>query len=253
MEHQTYNTISITNYLEDQFMDKSEFIKAIIIAIIGSSTLNGIVTHLLYNNKLKKELKYKGNNAIAKEIGSSLQCFRDIELQLKVQEIYNISNQLDEKSRINFWGGECIYQEIFNTRESLVKYMNNIRNCRINHEKNFSCKTALNLVYIDRYFLELIQFIKKFGDDVDYPLWGTVFIADLNKWQAKIDKLLVKEINRYTYKLESHETIKWKLLRKKEVEKQFQKTILYSLVTGKIKGKKNNKLSKLIETINKFS
>lgn len=40
----------------------------------------------------------------------------------------------------------------------------------------------------------------------------------------KMDRLLVKEINRYRYKLESHETIKWRILRKWELERQYKRT-----------------------------
>ena len=44
--------------------------------------------------------------------------------------------------------------------------------------------------------------------------------------------MLVKEINKYSYKLESHASNKWKKLRKKELVKQYESTILHFLLTG---------------------
>ena len=40
-------------------MSKEEIIISIISTILGSSVLNGIITHLLYKNKLKKERRSK--------------------------------------------------------------------------------------------------------------------------------------------------------------------------------------------------
>ena len=51
--------------------------------------------------------------------------------------------------------------------------------------------------------------------------------------KKKIDKLLVKEINKYSYKLESHASNKWNRLRKKELIKQYERTILHFLLTDK--------------------
>lgn len=215
-------------------MTREEIILSIISIILGSSVLNGIITHILYNNKLKKELKNKGNDMIAQEIATSLQFFRNLELRLLTQEIYNIENELKERgSNVNLFGGECIYPEIFNNWESYNAYMEQIHICRREHEKNFSCKIALNLVFIDRYTKQLSLFMSENGNEPALPFWGAIFIADLQRWQKKIDKLLVKEINKYTYKLESHSSAKWRRLRKKELVKQYESTILYFLLTGK--------------------
>ena len=60
-------------------------------------------------------------------------------------------------------------------------------------------------------------------------------------------KLLVKEINKTTFKLESHTTKKWELLRKRELEKQWKETLLYYLILiltsilGSMIGKLKNK------------
>ena len=45
--------------------------------------------------------------------------------------------------------------------------------------------------------------------------------------------MLAKEINKYSSKLESHASNKWKRLRKKELTKQYESTILHFLLTDK--------------------
>lgn len=214
-------------------MEKAEIVIAVISTILGSSVLNGILTHFLYKNKLKKELEAKGHEMIASEIGKSLQFVRNMELKLTVQEIYDVENVLNERgSKVNMFEGECIYPEIFNDWESFNSFREIVHECRMEHEKNLSVKSALNLVFIDRYTSQLGLFMSENGDESTLPIWGTIFIFDLQKWQRKMDKLLVKEINKYGYKLESHETKKWKILRKIELTKQYNKTILHYLLTG---------------------
>lgn len=215
-------------------MEKEELLLSILSTILGSSILNGIITHILYNNKLKKELKNKGNDMVAQNISNSLQFFRNLELELTTQEIYDIENELNERGcDINLFGGECIYPAIFNDCASYNSFIEKIHICRERHEKNFSCKIALNLVFIDRYTKQLSLFMSQNGNEPSLPFWGTIFIADIQKWQKKIDKLLVKEINKHSYKLESHASNKWRVLRKKELIKQYESTILHFLLTNK--------------------
>ena len=59
----------------------------------------------------------------------------------------------------------------------------------------------------------------------------------------KVDKLLVKEINKHNYKLESHETIKWHLLRKRILKRNYENSFLYYFRTQR--PKKSRKLKKI--------
>lgn len=106
----------------------------------------------------------------------------------------------------------------------------------------------MNLVFIDKYIRQLSLFLSEHGGETFLPFWGTIFIFDLQKWQKKMDRILVKEINKYTYKLESHETRKWAKIRKKELIKQFEGTILYYLLTGKCK-KRDKKRMEIIKNL----
>jgi len=224
-------------------MEKNEIFLAVLSTILGSTVLNGILTHFLYKNKLKKELQSKGHEMIANEIGKSLNFVRNMELKLTFQEIYNISEEIDNRgSQVSLFGGECIYLEIFNNLESFNEFINLVQQCRVEHEKNLSVQIALNLVFIDKYIRQLFLFMSELGPEEMLPVWGTIFIFDLQKWQKKMDKLLIKEINKYGYKLESHETKKWNRLRKRELVKQYEETILFYLLKGKCRKKDRKKM-----------
>lgn len=209
-------------------------IYSIITIILGSSVVNGIINHFLYNNKLKKESKMKKNDTLSQKILEGLYSVRDAELELLGKEIYDVENEVDERGcRVDMFGDECVYPAIFNDIETYHAFLGKIKECRRIHEKNLSCEIALQLMFIEQYLAQLSLFMAENGGEENLQIWGTLFIFDLRMWQRKMDKLLVKEINKYSYKLESHQTKKWKFLWVRIVQNQFKKTILYFLLTGK--------------------
>lgn len=223
-------------------------IMTIVSSIFGSGILSVVVSHILYNNKLNKEIHYKGKEKIAENILKALTEFRDLELMIGVQELYDAENEFKNKGyHVNVFEGETIYPAIMNDWESLTEFFYKVQEIRSNYEKYLSCRVALNLVFIDRYIQKLILFIKEHGDEKMMHVWGTIFIFDLQKWQKKIDKILVKEINAHSYELESHETKKWTSLRKKELIKQYENTILYFLIENRC-SRKNKKKMQAIKT-----
>ncbi len=100
--------------------------------------------------------------------------FRDLELMLTVQEIYDIETELETRgSNVNLFGGECIYPAIFNDWDSFNQFIEQIHTCQCEHEKNLSCKLALNLVFIDRYINQLSLFMSENDNELSLPFWGT--------------------------------------------------------------------------------
>ncbi len=222
----------------------------IISSILGSGILSVFGTHILYSNKLKKEINHKGKEIIAKKIQEALCEIRDMELLIKSQEIYDVENILETRGDdVNMIEGEIIYPEIMNDWETFDGFHDNILEKRKDYEKYLSCKVALNLVFIDRYIHQLRLFLKDHGDEAFLPLWGTIFIFDLQRWQQRMDRILIKEINKHTYKLESHETKKWKHLRKKELIKQYENTILYYLKENKCSRRNKRKMEIIKNTL----
>lgn len=98
--------------------------KNIILTILGSGTLSAVMSHLLYSKKLKKDLNYRGNDSIAKEIEKSLKYTRDKVLKLRTQELFSAKEEYEQRgSQANMFGGECIYPAIFNDCDSYCKFI----------------------------------------------------------------------------------------------------------------------------------
>jgi len=216
----------------------------LITAILGSGLINCILTHILHSNKLRKEVKVKNISMIAEKVSESLDYFRDIELMLTSIEIYNVETEFAEKgAKVDMIDSNCSYYPgIFNDKESLICFLEKVSECRSKYERYLSCRLALNLVFIERYMIKVFLFAKDYQGEDMLPIIGAFLIVDLQKWQGRIDKILVKEINKTTFKLESHETKKWKLLRKWELEKQWKDTLLYYLIEGKCSKRKRKQM-----------
>lgn len=212
-----------------------EMLLPIITAILGSGLINCILTHFLHSNKLRKEVEIKNNSMIAEKVAESLEYFRDMELMLTTFEIYDVDNVLKEKgAKVDVIDMNCaFYPAVFTDKKSLVEFINKIRECRSKHEKYLSCRLALNVVFIERYMMKVLLFAKDYTGENILPTIGAFLVVDLQKWQRRIDKILVREINKATFKLESHETEKWRLLRKWELEGKWKNTLLYYLIEGK--------------------
>lgn len=212
-----------------------EMIVPIVTAIIGSGLINCILTHVLYSNRLKKEIKVKNNSMIAERVLESLQNFRDMELMLTTMEIYDVEAEYTNNgAKVDLINANCaVYPAVFNDKESIFQFVEKIGECRREYEKYLSCKLALNLVFIERYMMKAVLFANDYTHKNLLPTIGAFLICDLQKWQKRIDKLLVKELNRVRFKLEIHNDLKWKLLRKWELERQWKQTLLYYLIEGK--------------------
>ena len=109
-------------------MTKEETVIAVATILLGNGVINGIITHILYNGKLKRELAFQGNDMVAKNIQEGLQSLRNLIVELDTQEIYDIKNELDSRGyEVNMLGGECTYPAVFNTWKSLHEYQEKIR------------------------------------------------------------------------------------------------------------------------------
>lgn len=222
----------------------NEMLGPIITAILGSGLINCILTHILHSNKLRKEVKVKNNSMIAEKVAESLESFRDMELMLTTIEIYDVETEFEKKgAKVDMVNMNCaFYPAVFTDIQSIMQFVEKIRECRSKHEKYLSCRLALNLVFIERYMMKAMLFAKNYKGEKVLPTIGAFLVFDLQQWQKRIDKMLIKEINKATFKLESHETKKWSLLRKWELERQMKNTLLYYLVEGKCNRRKRKQM-----------
>lgn len=215
-------------------MDKGNIINLLVAAVISSSVINGIVTHALYSRKLKKEQRMKSGSMIGEKITSALLEVRELELELNVIEEY-------EERHIESYDAfkeNTIYPAIMNNAQTLISFSDKIDEIRRNYERFLDNEVALYLLFMDRYISQLMMYCAQFHNELLFPALGTLFIGDLCKWQKKFDKVLVRKINKASYKMEVQRGAKWKLLRKLIFERQWEKTLLYALIYDVCKNKK---------------
>lgn len=97
-----------------------------------------------------------------------------------------------------------------NDPESLMNFHNEINSCRRKYEKTLDCKTAINLLFIDRYIKQLMIYLSGFQDKRIMPALGMIIIFDIQSWQKRCNRGLVYRINNQKYKLEYQDGYKWK-------------------------------------------
>ena len=225
-------------------MDKKEIIELIIVSAISSVLsgvfLNGIVTHILYSRKLKKEQKVKFANSIGEKIVASLIAVREMVYRTKTIEIYNAETET-KKENFCVIDGNIIYPEFMNDIESLKNFYNNIISCRKKHEKNLDCKMAFELLFIERYIEQLMAYTSRFNDKRIMPALGTIIVPDVQTWQKRCDKRIISRINNQKYKLEYKGGYRWKLISERILKRKFKQTVLYALINDKAKFWKKEK------------
>ena len=220
----------------------------IIMAILCSSVCSTIFTHIFYGRKLKKELKTVRNSQISEDIAVSLQNIRNMVLLLDYQEIYNYENEIiKENQEFNFFENNVVYLSVFNDNSSFNKFLKKLSICREKDEKNLPYKLKIQLSFLQKYFLQLKLFINDHGGEKELRFWGTIFSVDLINWKEVTNKIIIYEINKSRYRLKYDSQQKRKRLRKKYLENQYQKTILYNLMSGTYNT--NPKLKKWSATI----
>lgn len=213
-------------------MTKEEIIKFIISAVLSGVFLNGIATHILYSRKLKKEQKARSQNVIWDKIAEALENIRNIELRCRVIEIYQIEDRLKDEEYIQAFVNEAIYPEVMNDSETFIGFYESVNQSRSKWGKYLDPKVGAYLFYMQNYCVQLIDFINKNNLSNNYPVAGTVFIFDLQKWQKEYEKLLVRRINKPKHKVYVEDGIRWERAKKRVLKKLWKTSMLYNLISG---------------------
>lgn len=224
---ETQEIIEVLNSIEP--MTKRQIIIYIISAVLGSSVLNGFITHMLYNRKLKKEQKVKFENMIGEKIANALLYVYEITTSASSIEVYNAEDKKADGS-LNLFDRNAIYPAIMNDGESLDNFTNMIHKCRTEYEKYLDCALALQIVYIERYMEQLKTYSAKHGGEQVLPTMGTIFIVDIQRWQKKCDKMLIRRMNKSKCRLDYHQGKKWQILREWFIVRQWEKSFLYKIM-----------------------
>lgn len=203
----------------------------IITAILGSGILSTLISHLLYTQKLKKEQLMKSENGIGRKMITALESAQELMEELNFIEIFEAEDKFKDPN-FRAVDGDVLYPTIMGDSESLWKFHTAIRQFREKYERYIDCKTALYIVLLDRYVMQLLLFASQFEEKY-WPRLGTILIVDFKRISHKCEKRLIRRINKQKYKMEYHNGIKWKILRKSALVKMWEKTILFHLLENK--------------------
>lgn len=207
-------------------MKKSE----IIIAIIGSAGLNGIITHILYNSKLKKEQKMRAKTNIWNKIVECLEQVRELELGAKSQEIYNFEEMISGGGYTDFSFDGLRYPSIMSDADTFFSFFTKINEARAQMSQYLDPEVGAYLHYMSGYAFQLMDYLKKNNLAGEYPLTGCFFFQDILAWQNALDTVVVRRLNKSSYKLHSEHGIRWNFAKKKVYMKLWRKTMLFKLI-----------------------
>lgn len=211
-------------------MEKDEIIVTIIAAVLGSGVLNGIITHFLYNNKLKKEQRMKVKDIIWGKVDNALEAIRDIELKTRARNIFDFESTIIESEYTDFQNGVPVYPEIMSDSQTFYKFFMEINGARGEWSKYLDTEVGAYLYYMEIYCMQLMEYLSKNGLVNSYQLAGYIFFEDILEWQRNYEKLIVKRLNKSKYKIYTESGRQWTRAKKKVDKKLRKKSILYQLI-----------------------
>lgn len=173
----------------------------------------------------------KSENGIGRKMITALESAQELMEELNFIEIFEAEDKFKDPN-FRAVDGDVFYPTIMGDNESLLKFHTAIRQFREKYERYIDCKTALYIVLLDRYVMQLLLFSSQFEEKY-WPRLGTIFIGDFKRISHKCEKRLIRRINKQKYKMEYHNGIKWKILRKSALVKMWEKTILFHLLENK--------------------
>lgn len=198
------------------------------ITTLLTSAIGIIVSHLLYSRKLFKETKNAGYIDISNKILQALEDAREIELKLKTFEILDLKNELIErKEKVDFFGFELKYHEIFTNFDHLNSFKHEVIEFRKQNSKYLSKKLNINMSFLHDYIFQLTAYLSLKIPEHFVPTISILFYNDLNIWQKRVDRIIIKEINRHKYKLEPHSGFVYHYLNYFYKRRYYKQTFLY--------------------------
>lgn len=199
---------------------------------IGVAVMTAVITaslNLIYNKwHIKKEQKVRFENVTGDRTAEALCAVRDIELKARNKEVYDIKNRMNEPNLDMFSPGR-IYPEIMNSPNDFTNFFECVSEARGEYERYLDYKTAAFLYYMENYCLTLMKYMAD-HQPLEFPLAGTAFIFDLQKWQKAYEKEIVKRINRPKYHVCAKDGWRWEYEKKKIMNKFWKRSILYGLI-----------------------
>ena len=187
------------------------------VLLVGATA---ILTHFFDVRKLKKERHTKYQDKIGESIADALTAVREISLSTKTFEIYEYSIDNSPADNANALADSVYYPAFMANKETFSQMCERVSSAREKHEPYLDLMSAAYLYIFERYLMNLALYAKKYRLQENLDVLGLIIIVDVQKWENKFDRHLVKRLNRPHYKLFSRHGWLWKFA-KCYVEKKY--------------------------------
>ncbi|MGN1165087.1 MAG: hypothetical protein ACI4S2_01500 [Lachnospiraceae bacterium] len=202
--------------------------------LIAGGLIAGVISminFLLPNYGLKGKKKIEINTEQAKDKINAIKKVIEFEQKANIIEDVNIVHpKLFGIRRITPGENQLIYMSIVEDRNNLIDFWNELAEIRRSEDIWLSRKVSAYLLYAEKYimdFLEFLKYIEYIENDL-YP-FGLLIAPDIQRWQRKLDAILVQELNDVPFEMESHSGDEWEY-EKEILEESYKQTVLYSLI-----------------------
>lgn len=197
--------------------------------------VTAVVTHFFESLKQRKEQKIKFRSTIGEQIATALSSVRKLVVNINTIEVFAAAETIpqNDANNISAFQDFSYYPSFMTNHKTFGQLCDEISLLRKNSEQFLDLKSAAYLYGIEKYLISLMLFIGHNNLQDHLPFIGCFVIADVQNWEKKFDKHLVKKINKPHYKLFSRHGIKWRIT-KWYIKKSFlNKSELHKMMQGK--------------------
>lgn len=212
-------------------MEYKEIIGFIITVFLGSGGIFAVIKILFPNLGLKNQKKLEIKTEQAKQRINLIQ--KVIKLEQKaniIEDLQIVHPELFNTEQVNFDQNSIIYMTIMENKENLNNFWNELSSLKREDSVWFSRKVSVYLLYAEKYIVDFYKFLKDINYyETDLYLFGILLAPDIQKWQRKLDDILITELNSVSLEMESHSGDEWKY-EKECLEVEYRNTILYKII-----------------------
>lgn len=195
-----------------------------LLVFLSSGAGAALVGFALSSWNLRKQNKAGGEMVISKQITEALLEIQSFERQLRILELAS-----PEKIE-NIFNSEAKYiPAIFLTNENLFEFQNELSSVLRKQEQFLDIETAAYLNAMEKYLGKLMISFPGITES-DLQELGYLLFDDIKRWQSELDQHLIKQINKFSYKLTSLYGKKWDRARNNAIEKYLINSKLMEIV-----------------------
>lgn len=198
---------------------------------VACAVIGGLITHFFDRRKLKQEQKIGHENMLEDKITDALKKARDLELRCDEFGIYKQQEVILQEGFNYASGNYPVYMSITKSEEEFNNFQSAVLELRKKDERYLGLNETACLLYMEKYCDDFKRIVEKYS--LWYPFAGAMFMPDFQRWQKRLEKILVKKINKPLHKIYCKSGIKWMLSKKRVELSLYRCSLLYQFLSGK--------------------